>query len=139
MQFAESRLALQVRPNDLDALGHVNNAVALEYLEAGRWDWLGRQGLGHGGHVVAVVSRIEVDYRAEVPRGEVEIRTVLESPTAADLADERVTFRARFRQHVHVPATARPAVEAVVTVAFLDAGRRCLVSVQDFLAAAAPA
>ncbi|WP_261569598.1 acyl-CoA thioesterase, partial [Frankia gtarii] len=78
MFFSESRLMLPVRPNDLDALGHVNNAVALEYLEAGRWDWLDHQGLVPGDRLIAVVARIEIDYRAEIPRGRVEIRTALE-------------------------------------------------------------
>lgn len=138
MHFGESRLTLPVRPNDLDALGHVNNAVALEYLETGRWDWLGRQGLVHGDRLVAVVARIEVDYLAEIPRGAVEVRTLLESPTAAQLDDGDVTFRARFRQRLHLPQSDRLAVDALVTVAFLDAAQRCLVSMQDFLDAAAP-
>ncbi|RKI59045.1 acyl-CoA thioesterase, partial [Corallococcus sp. AB049A] len=48
MHFEESSLTLRVRPNDLDTLGHVNNATTLEYLEAGRWAWLERQGLTRG-------------------------------------------------------------------------------------------
>jgi acyl-CoA thioester hydrolase len=133
MFFAESRLMLPVRPNDLDALGHVNNAVALEYLEAGRWDWLGRQGLALGGRVIAVVARIEVDYRAEIPRGQVEVRTLLESPNADEFDEGGCTFRVRFLQRLHLPEVERPAVDALVTVAFLDSVRRCLVSMQDFL------
>lgn len=138
MFISESRLVLPVRPNDLDALGHVNNAVALEYLEAGRWDWLGRQGLVHGDRTIAVVARIEIDYLAEVPHGRVEIRTRLESPTAEEFDGDGLTFRARFRQRIHRQEVASPAVDALVTVAFLDAERRCLVSLQDFLTTAAP-
>jgi acyl-CoA thioester hydrolase len=137
MLFAESRLMLLVRPNDVDALGHVNNAVALEYLEAGRWDWLGRQGLEHGHRMIAVVARAEIDYRAEIPRGQLEVRTILESPTAEEFDEEGLTFRARFRQRLHLPETVSPAVDAVVTVAFLDAAQRCLVSMQDFFTDAA--
>jgi len=136
--FGESRLVLPVRPNDLDVLGHVNNAVALEYLEAGRWDWLGRQGLVHGDRVIAVVARVEVDYRAEIPRGSVEVRTSLESPTEEEFEPDGVSFRALFRQRIHLPDAERPAVDALVTVAFLDAAQRRLVSLQDFLASAAP-
>jgi acyl-CoA thioester hydrolase len=136
MFSAESRLMLPVRPNDLDALGHVNNAVALEYLEAGRWDWLGRQGLALGGRVIAVVARAEVDYRAEIPRGQVEVRTLLESPNADEFDEGGLTFRARFRQRLHLPEVEPPAVDALVTVAFLDSVRRCLVSMQDFLTTA---
>jgi acyl-CoA thioester hydrolase len=134
----ESRLTIPVRPNDLDALGHVNNAVVVEYLEAGRWDWLGRQGLTHGDGIIAVVARTEVDYLAEISRGEVEVRTRLESPTARELDDDTLTFRARFRQRVYRPGMDTPAVDALVTVAFLDAAQRCLVSLQDFLTASVP-
>ncbi|GAA2349896.1 acyl-CoA thioesterase [Streptomyces cuspidosporus] len=137
MLFGESRLTLPVRPNDLDALGHVNNAVALEYLEAGRWDWLGRQGLVHGDRMIAVVARTEIDYLAEIPRGQVEVRTALESPTAEEFDEDDITFRARFRQRLHLPEVDRTAVDALVTVAFLDAAQRCLVSMQDFLTASA--
>ncbi|KJK56447.1 4-hydroxybenzoyl-CoA thioesterase [Saccharothrix sp. ST-888] len=136
MFFGESRLILPVRPNDLDALGHVNNAVALEYLETGRWDWLGLQGLEPGARMIAVVARTEIDYLAEIPRGRVEVRTVLESPTAEEFDEDGLTYRARFRQRVHLPETDRLAVDALVTVAFLDAEQRCLVPMQDFLAAA---
>jgi acyl-CoA thioester hydrolase len=135
MHFSESRLALSVRPNDLDALGHVNNAVALEYFEAGRWDWLALQGLTLGTRVVAVVARIEVDYAAEIRGGTVEVRTSLESPTPEEIADDAVTYRARFRQTISRDGESRPAVSAVVTVAFVDPARRCAVSMQDFLAA----
>ncbi|MFG3052172.1 acyl-CoA thioesterase [Kitasatospora sp. NPDC048239] len=131
-----------MRPNDLDVLGHVNNAVALEYLEAGRWDWLGRLGLVHGDRMIAVVARTEIDYLAEIPRGRVEVRTSLETPSEEEWDEEGMTFRARFRQRIHLagdgPAADRPAVDALVTVAFLDAGKRCLVSLQDFLAASTP-
>ncbi|MFB7664808.1 acyl-CoA thioesterase [Kitasatospora sp. NPDC056138] len=136
MFFGESRLILPVRPNDLDALGHVNNAVALEYLETGRWDWLGSQGIEPGDRMIAVVARTEIDYLAEIPRGRVEVRTVLESPTAEEFDEDGLTYRARFRQRVHLPETDRLAVDALVTVAFLDAEQRCLVPMQDFLAAA---
>jgi acyl-CoA thioester hydrolase len=136
--FGESRLLLQVRPNDLDILGHVNNAVAIEYLEAGRWDWLGRHGLVQGDRLIAVVARCEADYLAEIPRGRVEVRTVLESPTAEEFDEDGLTYRARFRQRIYLPEMERPAVDALVTVAFLDSAQRCLMSMQDFLTASGP-
>lgn len=133
MLFRESRLMVLVRPNDLDALGHLNNAVALEYLEAGRWDWIGRQGLLPSDQVIAVVARVEVNYLAEIPRTQVEVRTTLESPTADEFDPDGQTFRARFHQRIHLPQSIHPAVEARVIVAFLESAERCLVSVQDFL------
>ena len=55
--------AVPVRWRDTDALGHVNHAVFLTYLEEGRdgffWEVLGAS-------TMYVVARIELDYRAEV-------------------------------------------------------------------------
>lgn len=145
MPFDESTLSLRVRPNDLDALGHVNNAVVLEYLEAGRWDWLAGQGGVRGGGVAAVVARAEVDYRGELPLGQIEVRTVLVSPSAEDLAQGAAVYRAVFRQRIRRADAAdsavkeRWAIEALITVACIDTERRCLVPLDEFLAAVQPA
>jgi acyl-CoA thioester hydrolase len=139
MRFGESILALQVRPNDLDVLGHVNNAVVLEYFEAGRWDWLAGQGIAAGGGVTAVVARAEIDYRGEIPFGPIEVRTVLESPTAEELAEGATAYRAVFRQRIRLAGAAAPAVEALITVACIDTQRRSLVPLEEFLSAARPA
>jgi acyl-CoA thioester hydrolase len=56
---------VDVRWRDTDALGHVNHAVFLTYLEEGR-DAFYAQVLGSEPHYVVV--RIEVDLRAEVFR-----------------------------------------------------------------------
>lgn len=138
MFFSESRLVLPVRPNDIDGLGHVNNAVPLEYLEAGRWDWLNLQGFVHSDRMIAVVARAEIDYLAEIPRGQVEVRTLLASPTAEEFDEDGLTFRAQFRQRIHLPDAERLAVDALVTVAFLNTAERGLATLQDFLAASVP-
>ncbi|WP_223634104.1 thioesterase family protein [Corallococcus sp. EGB] len=135
MHFEASSLTLRVRPNDLDVLGHVNHATALEYLEAGRWAWLEQQGLTRRGAVVAVVSRAEVDYRREIPPGEVVVHTALESPAEDELEPDGLNYRARFRQRVFLASGGPPAVEALVSVAFLDARTRELASLQQFLQA----
>ena len=54
---------VDVRWRDVDALGHVNHAVFLTYLEEGR-DAFYAQVLG--GDPMYVVVRLEVDLRAEV-------------------------------------------------------------------------
>lgn len=135
MRFEESTLTLRVRPNDLDSLGHVNHAAALEYLEAGRWAWMDRNGLRVGTGVVPVVTRVEVDYRREVRLQDVVVRTALEVPADGGLDEDAVTYRAAFRQTVLVDGERQVAVEATVRVAFLDAASRALCSLQDFLAA----
>jgi acyl-CoA thioester hydrolase len=52
-----------LRWRDVDALGHVNHAVFLTYLEEGR-DAFYVQALGRDPHYV--VARVEIDLRAEV-------------------------------------------------------------------------
>ena len=61
----------EVRFRDLDALGHVNNAVFLTYFESARIAyWLHatrRQGLGA---LDMILARAEVDYRSPLGYGE---------------------------------------------------------------------
>ena len=58
---------IEVRFRDLDALGHVNNAVLVTFLEHARWQWwhgyLGTRLFEAEGFLIA---RIEVDYRRPV-------------------------------------------------------------------------
>lgn len=138
MRFEESHLTLRVRPNDLDSLGHVNNATVLEYLEAGRWAWMDQHGLRRDGHVLPVVSRIEVDYRREILPQEVRVRTTLESPPSPEELEDGLTYRATFHQQVFIDAGQQLAIEARLQVAFIDSRERTLCSLQDFLAAARP-
>lgn len=62
---------VQVRFSDTDALGHVNNAVYLSYLELARLEYLKRC-LGVTSHerFDVIVARIEIDYRSPVRIGE---------------------------------------------------------------------
>lgn len=73
------RTTIGVRWADLDALGHVNNATFLTYLEEAR-DAFMRQTLGDV-FLDMVIVRIEIDYRAEIPAGtsNVEVTCALES------------------------------------------------------------
>src|SRR4051794_9755320 len=60
---------IEVRWHDQDALGHVNNAVYLNYAEEVRDEWLART-LGPetiGGWLIA---RIEIDYRSPLTRAD---------------------------------------------------------------------
>jgi acyl-CoA thioester hydrolase len=54
---------VQVRWQDLDALGHVNHVAALTYLEEGRDAWLKAHGIARDEYVV---GRCSIDYRAEI-------------------------------------------------------------------------
>lgn len=132
--LAEVGTQLFVRPNDLDSLGHVNNAVVLEYLEAGRWAWLAHNGLPRQGRIVPVVVRIEIDYRREILPGEVRIITILEDPV--DLFGRSYErFKCVFRQTVTrtQDGASVMATEAQVHVAFVDVNDRSIRCLQDYL------
>jgi acyl-CoA thioester hydrolase len=72
---------IEIRWRDVDAYGHVNNAVYLTYLEEARDAWVARV-LGpvtDTWHFV--LARVEIDYRAELTQedGAVIVRCGLES------------------------------------------------------------
>jgi acyl-CoA thioester hydrolase len=64
-------LPAEVRFRDVDALGHVNNAVYLTYLESARIAWwlrlTGRSGLAG---MDVILARVEIDYRSPAVYGE---------------------------------------------------------------------
>jgi acyl-CoA thioester hydrolase len=66
---------LEVRFRDCDALGHVNNAVYLTYLEQARfnhWRAIGLADLSGGADIPGViVARVEIDYRRPAKFGDV--------------------------------------------------------------------
>jgi acyl-CoA thioester hydrolase len=68
----------RVRFRDLDALGHVNNAVFLTYIESARVAFLVDLGAATTLEDMAIiVARIEIDFRAPVGFGEeveIEVR-----------------------------------------------------------------
>ena len=102
-----------VRWRDVDALGHVNHAVFLTYLEEGR-DAFFTQALG--GDPLYVVARIEIDLRAEVRYAD---RRVM-----VRIAVERLgTTSLTTREAILTPAGEAAAEARVVTVRW-DAGQR---------------
>ena len=66
---------VSLRWRDVDALGHVNHAVFLTYLEEGR-DAFYVQALGRDPHYV--VARAEIDWRAEVRYADRQLRVRIE-------------------------------------------------------------
>lgn len=62
---------VEVRFRDLDALGHVNNAVYLTYLESARIAyWFHVTGKARLEDLGMILARVEVDYRSPVSLGE---------------------------------------------------------------------
>jgi acyl-CoA thioester hydrolase len=67
----------QVRFRDLDAMGHVNNAVFLTYIESARVAFLQHLGAAPTPQTMPIiVARIEIDFRAPVGLGE-EIEVIV--------------------------------------------------------------
>jgi acyl-CoA thioester hydrolase len=97
---------VSLRWRDLDALGHVNHAVFLTYLEEGR-DAFYVQSLGRDPHYV--VARVEIDLRAEVRCADRELQV--------RIGVERVgTTSLTTRETILTPAGATAAEARVVSV-----------------------
>jgi acyl-CoA thioester hydrolase len=97
---------VSLRWRDVDALGHVNHAVFLTYLEEGR-DAFYAQALGRDPYYV--VARVEIDLRAEVRYDDRQLRVRIEV--------ERVgTTSLTSRETVLTPAGVTAAEARVVTV-----------------------
>ncbi len=104
---------VDVRWRDVDALGHVNHAVFLTYLEEGR-DAFFAQTLASD--PIYVVVRLEVDLRAEVryPDRRVSVRIEVERLGTTSLTT---------RETIITPANEVVAEARVVTVRW-DSGQR---------------
>ena len=104
---------VKVRWRDVDALGHVNHAVFLTYLEEAR-DAFYAQALRSDPHYV--VARIEIDLNAEVryPDGQVTVRIEAERLGRTSLTT---------REMILTPPGQTAALARVVTVRW-DAGQR---------------
>lgn len=106
--------AVNVRWRDSDALGHVNHAVFLTYLEEGR-DAFFAQTLD--GDPMYVVVRIELDLRAEVryTQPQVAVRIVAERLGTTSLTT---------RETILLPSGEVAAEARVVSVRWDQAGRK---------------
>ena len=60
----------RVRFRDVDALGHVNNAVYLTYFEEARAAWLLELGLAEGHDFPIIIARAEIYFRSPARFGE---------------------------------------------------------------------
>ncbi|SMO73071.1 acyl-CoA thioesterase [Melghirimyces algeriensis] len=70
----ETFIEIEVRPTEIDVMGHVNNAKYLEYMEWGREDWYNKAELPFDRltemNIGTVTVNININYRKEARLGE---------------------------------------------------------------------
>ncbi len=116
------------QPEDIDELGHVNNAVWVRWIqEIATAHWNAVAPPEHRNAHVWVVTRHEIDYRGNVEIGEcVTGETWIDTPPRG----------ARFGRHVRfVDGAGRTVVEGVTTWALLDRASGRLLRVRPEIAA----
>jgi acyl-CoA thioester hydrolase len=102
---------IQVRWRDVDALGHVNNATVVTYLETARTE-LWRERFGGGSAIPFVVAEVRVRYRKQIRLDDL----VRVGVWVSDLRGARYTFEYR------VEANGELAAEAATLMAHLRPG-----------------
>lgn len=104
-----------IRWRDLDALGHVNYATYLTYLEEARDAWLTRElGLPRGTEYV--VGRLTIEYRSEL--------VLADDPVRVEVALRAVGTSSVTTLERVLSADARLAAEAEVKIVFWNASQR---------------
>lgn len=119
---------ITARPEDIDVLGHVNNAVWVRWIQdvaVAHWDAVAPE--AHRAAYIWVVTRHEIDYRGNVSAGEtVTAETWVPQPPRG----------ARFDRHMRfVGDDGKVRVEAKTTWALLDRASGRLVRVPAEVAA----
>jgi acyl-CoA thioester hydrolase len=108
--------SIEIRWRDLDAYGHVNNAVYLTYLEEVRDEWLERT-LGSDESVWDyVIARVAIDFRRELTQGDDE---VVARCTLARVGNSSLTTR----EELFVGGQVAAEAEAVLVARDRESGR----------------
>jgi thioesterase-3 len=70
----KTSIQIEVRPTEIDVMGHVNNAKYLEYMEWSREDWYNKAGLPFDVFtemgIGTVTVNININYRKEAKLGQ---------------------------------------------------------------------
>jgi acyl-CoA thioester hydrolase len=110
---------------DIDAFGHVNNAVFFTYFECGRTQlWFELAGYGGALDIGFIVARAECDFRQQLRLEEIEVWTRV---------GEMRTSSFDFISQVRRGGGQEVAAEGKVVVVLFDWERRCKVPISDEL------
>ncbi|MBS0253831.1 MAG: acyl-CoA thioesterase [Proteobacteria bacterium] len=122
------KLAFTAEPQHIDALGHVNNAVWVQWIEAvATAHWQKVASAEHQAQWVWVVTRHEIDYKGNIGPGEgVTAETWIPTAPTGARFDRRVDFR---------NADGKVIVSARTTWALLDGASGRLARVRDEITA----
>ena len=101
---------IDVRYNDVDLLGHVNNAIYSSYLEAARVEYL-PEVLGTPESLESVLAHLEIDFERRIEMGQ-DVEVTVEVP---ELGTSSVPMR------YEITAGGERAAVAETTLVFLDA------------------
>jgi thioesterase-3 len=115
----ETSIQIEVRPTEIDVMGHVNNAKYLEYMEWSREDWYNRIRLPFDVftdmNIGTVTVNIHINYRKEARLGEmlsVSTRPVKKGRTSYVL------------EHVIINEQGERVADATVTSVTIDLTKR---------------
>ncbi len=88
-------LSFTALPSHIDELGHVNNAVWVDWIQRiATSHWAAVASAEHQAQYVWVVTRHEIDYRGNIGLGEtVTAETFIPAPPTGARFDRRVDFR----------------------------------------------
>ena len=121
-------LTFTALPQHIDELGHVNNAVWVDWIQQiATSHWAAIASPEHQDQYIWVVTRHEIDYRGNIGLGErVTAETFIPAPPKGAQFDRCVEFRA---------ATGKVIVTARSTWALLDKASGRLLRVREDIAA----
>ena len=121
-------LTFTARPAHIDELGHVNNAVWVDWIQQiATAHWSAVASPAHQAAYIWVVTRHEIDYRGNVALGEsVTAETFIPGPPKGAQFDRRTLFR---------DSAGKVIVSAQTTWALLDRETGRLLRVREDIAA----
>lgn len=72
MEVFKHKLSLQLRFNDIDMMGHVNNAVIMEFFDYGKMKYFDKTGIYvEKEDITIVIVHYEVDFMGQIFRNDV--------------------------------------------------------------------